>query len=153
MCDKRCNKKRLCGRHKCNEICCVVSGPIIGHSQMHSSGAWASGGLSHLECSPDLEITGKGPWAGVRAAQIKLTSARSRSQPVATRRKRKMKDRRPQVPQPETTRRVYSPLWEIVCCPNTQTGLALATWASDVIYSLGQVGSKMSLVFFKRNKF
>ncbi|XP_043309075.1 transcriptional repressor NF-X1 isoform X2 [Cervus elaphus] len=23
MCDKRCNKKRLCGRHKCNEICCV----------------------------------------------------------------------------------------------------------------------------------
>nr|XP_009663477.1 PREDICTED: transcriptional repressor NF-X1 [Struthio camelus australis] len=23
MCDKRCNKKRSCGRHKCNEICCV----------------------------------------------------------------------------------------------------------------------------------
>ncbi|XP_075416143.1 transcriptional repressor NF-X1 isoform X1 [Tenrec ecaudatus] len=23
ICDKRCNKKRLCGRHKCNEICCV----------------------------------------------------------------------------------------------------------------------------------
>ncbi|XP_043921518.1 transcriptional repressor NF-X1 [Protopterus annectens] len=23
MCDKRCSKKRLCGRHKCNEICCV----------------------------------------------------------------------------------------------------------------------------------
>lgn len=29
MCDKRCNKKRLCGRHKCNEICCVVSGLSI----------------------------------------------------------------------------------------------------------------------------
>lgn len=25
MCDKRCNKKRSCGRHKCNEVCCVVS--------------------------------------------------------------------------------------------------------------------------------
>ncbi|NWR44327.1 NFX1 protein, partial [Regulus satrapa] len=23
MCDKRCNKKRSCGRHKCNEVCCV----------------------------------------------------------------------------------------------------------------------------------
>ncbi|KAG8572059.1 hypothetical protein GDO81_011896 [Engystomops pustulosus] len=23
ICDKRCNKKRQCGRHKCNEICCV----------------------------------------------------------------------------------------------------------------------------------
>ncbi|XP_072910339.1 transcriptional repressor NF-X1 [Hemitrygon akajei] len=23
LCDKRCNKKRSCGRHKCNEICCV----------------------------------------------------------------------------------------------------------------------------------
>ncbi|MGH0160230.1 UNVERIFIED_CONTAM: hypothetical protein FKN15_061171 [Acipenser sinensis] len=23
MCDKRCNKKRTCGRHKCNELCCV----------------------------------------------------------------------------------------------------------------------------------
>ncbi|XP_031759363.1 transcriptional repressor NF-X1 isoform X1 [Xenopus tropicalis] len=23
VCDKRCNKKRQCGRHKCNEICCV----------------------------------------------------------------------------------------------------------------------------------
>lgn len=23
LCDKRCNKKRQCGRHKCNEICCV----------------------------------------------------------------------------------------------------------------------------------
>ncbi|XP_036595164.1 transcriptional repressor NF-X1 isoform X1 [Trichosurus vulpecula] len=23
LCDKRCSKKRLCGRHKCNEICCV----------------------------------------------------------------------------------------------------------------------------------
>ncbi|KAK6492160.1 mRNAional repressor NF-X1-like isoform X1 [Huso huso] len=23
MCDKRCNKKRSCGRHKCNELCCV----------------------------------------------------------------------------------------------------------------------------------
>lgn len=34
MCDKRCNKKRLCGRHKCNEICCVVSGSIIRYSQI-----------------------------------------------------------------------------------------------------------------------
>ncbi|XP_064409333.1 transcriptional repressor NF-X1 isoform X2 [Latimeria chalumnae] len=25
MCDKRCNRKRSCGRHKCNEICCVDS--------------------------------------------------------------------------------------------------------------------------------
>lgn len=149
MCDKRCNKKRLCGRHKCNEICCVVSGPIIGHSQMYSSGAWAFGALSHLECSPDLEITGTGPWAGVGAAQIKLTSARSRTQPVATWRKRKTKDRRPQVPQSETTRCVYSPLQEIVSCPNTQTGLALAAWALDFIYSLGQVCSKMSVGFLK----
>uniref|UniRef100_A0A4W3JUM6 Nuclear transcription factor, X-box binding 1 n=1 Tax=Callorhinchus milii TaxID=7868 RepID=A0A4W3JUM6_CALMI len=23
LCDKRCNKKRSCGRHKCNEVCCV----------------------------------------------------------------------------------------------------------------------------------
>uniref|UniRef100_A0A3Q1H6B9 Transcriptional repressor NF-X1 n=1 Tax=Anabas testudineus TaxID=64144 RepID=A0A3Q1H6B9_ANATE len=23
-CEKRCNKKRLCGRHKCGELCCVV---------------------------------------------------------------------------------------------------------------------------------
>ncbi|KAK0686171.1 NFX1 protein, partial [Pygoscelis papua] len=23
MCDKRCNKKRSCGRHKCTEVCCV----------------------------------------------------------------------------------------------------------------------------------
>ncbi|XP_069769726.1 transcriptional repressor NF-X1 isoform X2 [Narcine bancroftii] len=23
LCDKRCNKKRSCGRHKCNEMCCV----------------------------------------------------------------------------------------------------------------------------------
>ncbi|NXO44454.1 NFX1 protein, partial [Locustella ochotensis] len=23
MCEKRCNKKRSCGRHKCNEVCCV----------------------------------------------------------------------------------------------------------------------------------
>ncbi|XP_053322900.1 transcriptional repressor NF-X1 [Spea bombifrons] len=23
VCDKRCNKKRQCGRHKCNDICCV----------------------------------------------------------------------------------------------------------------------------------
>lgn len=24
-CEKRCSKKRLCGRHKCGELCCVVS--------------------------------------------------------------------------------------------------------------------------------
>lgn len=24
-CEKRCNKKRSCGRHKCGELCCVVS--------------------------------------------------------------------------------------------------------------------------------
>uniref|UniRef100_UPI0035901B1C transcriptional repressor NF-X1-like isoform X2 n=1 Tax=Myxine glutinosa TaxID=7769 RepID=UPI0035901B1C len=23
LCDKRCNKKRKCGRHKCNQVCCV----------------------------------------------------------------------------------------------------------------------------------
>jgi transcriptional repressor NF-X1 len=23
-CDKRCNKKRTCGRHKCGQLCCVV---------------------------------------------------------------------------------------------------------------------------------
>lgn len=23
-CEKRCNKKKMCGRHKCNETCCVV---------------------------------------------------------------------------------------------------------------------------------
>ncbi|XP_023583106.1 transcriptional repressor NF-X1 [Trichechus manatus latirostris] len=51
MCDKRCNKKRLCGRHKCNEICCVVSVPII---RSHAFRA----GL--LECSPDLEIIERG---------------------------------------------------------------------------------------------
>ncbi|KAG7230856.1 hypothetical protein CRUP_006650, partial [Coryphaenoides rupestris] len=25
-CEKRCSKKRACGRHKCNELCCVVGG-------------------------------------------------------------------------------------------------------------------------------
>lgn len=24
-CEKRCSKKRSCGRHKCGELCCVVS--------------------------------------------------------------------------------------------------------------------------------
>lgn len=136
MCDKRCNKKRLCGRHKCNEICCVVSGVIIRHSRtafIHGLAFWKPqpSGMqprvrNHWEAPSNSQSAAQRNRRGLFRPQP--------GQPVATWRKGKKKDRRPQAPEPKTTDEHSVVRRRLCAVPHTD-------WpdASGFIFSLGQV--------------